>query len=141
MTGHPLVLGDEDVREILAGRKTTLCEPTQYYFPYETPQPIRNEHADVVVGDTFWVREFFAPRQGEDGDDTNQHYVQYRADGDPARSPSDPMDWHKWEDGWRQPVEMPLWACRLLLIVTDVQTMLGDEGTITFGFAIQKRLD
>lgn len=147
---YPILFRPELVRKILDGKKTQTRRPLKPQ-PYEGAELECGWYEPMVVGrdgyerpgktifgaddldgeygikfpfggpgSVLWVRETWAPRLNMDGSpDDNPRYVKYRADS-MAPTPYDEMDWHYW-DCWRPSIQMPRWACRMRLEITDVR--------------------
>jgi hypothetical protein len=84
------------------------------------------------AGDRLWVRETFAFLHCEDADTARPHWPLkpvYRADGgdfsDCETEDGDPFR-------WRPPIQMPRWASRIVLEITDVRIhrlqAIGEDG-------------
>ena len=124
MTERSINLRDDEVRQILAGRKTQLRRPVKPEPPFAVGSWIRDgkskrhwwaKHMVPVgptehlcpfggSGDRLWVREAWGFREPWEA-------RQFRADNDSAN----------WNVKWRSSTHMPRWASRITLEVTGVR--------------------
>lgn len=66
-----------------------------------------------LIGDRLWVKETFRPQDGMTTYCQHQDEIEYRADGD---RPKEPTDCH-----WKPSIFMPRWASRITLEITGVR--------------------
>jgi hypothetical protein len=64
-------------------------------------------------GDRLWVRETWRPQDGITLHRQNRDEIEYRADGDRPKEPTDCY--------WKPSIFMPRWASRLTLEITDLR--------------------
>ncbi len=129
MRERPIICRDDEVRAFLEGRKTQLRRPltgpdtNDICFDVESNEWYCEAglwHTRCpfgVVGDTLWVRECFATVPWNSGADkhipTNDHDeqgVRFRATWDKSHSKP-----------WRSSSQMPRWASRVTLEITNVR--------------------
>ena len=123
MTDRPIIFSAEMVRALLDGRKTQHREILKPQ-PDTLPNGFAGLRLPYAVGDRLWVRESFIT--GFDIDDefgrpVGDRKVWYRAT-DRGLTWYDP-DTESTLDNppWKSSTQMPRWASRLTLIVTDVR--------------------
>lgn len=129
MKERPIICRDDEVRAFLEGRKTQLRRPltgpdtNDIRFDVESNEWYCEAglwHTRCpfgVVGDTLWVRECFATVPWNSGAEkhipTNDHDeqgVRFRATWDKSHSKP-----------WRSSSQMPRWASRVTLKITNVR--------------------
>lgn len=134
MRERPIICRDDEVRAFLEGRKTRLRRPITPIFSDAFPGvplfkvdggihvPLNDAVALTsafprhcpfgVAGDRLWARECFTPNHGPDS--TSPKHCIYRADDN--RGVED-----FFEVRWTPSSQMPRWASRIMLTITNVR--------------------